>query len=159
MTDIVFENRRFDPDSTPFHDLAKAMAKAFGYTADLALDQHLAQLVRLRVAQINNCSYCLILHSETSRNVGIHPAKVDNLGSWWESELFNPAEQAALAYCDALTAGNAPGFSDLHDGVAAHFDSTEVAELAAIIINMNVWTRLKLAQGATPVAAPTEVSP
>jgi hypothetical protein len=47
---------------------------------------------------------------------------------------------------------------DEFDGVAAHFDSTEIAELAAIIINMNVLTRLKLAQGATPVAAPTEAS-
>jgi hypothetical protein len=56
MTDIAFENRRFDPDSTPFHDLAKAMAKAFGYTADLALDQHLAQLVRLRVAHFTTAS-------------------------------------------------------------------------------------------------------
>ena len=157
MTDIVFDNRRFDPDLTAFHDLAKAMAKAFGYTADLAFDQQLAQLVRLRVAQINNCSYCLILHAETSRTIGINPAaKIDNLGSWWESELFDDAERAALAYCDALTAGNAPGFADVHDRAAAHFDSTEIAELAAIIINMNVWTRLKLAQGATPLLAPSD---
>ena len=26
----------------------------------------------------------------------------------------------------------------------------EITEIAAIMINMNVWTRLKLAQGATP---------
>lgn len=38
MNDVVFEDRRFDPDITPFHDLAKAMAKAFGYTADLEVD-------------------------------------------------------------------------------------------------------------------------
>ena len=155
MTEIMFENRRFDPDLTPFHDLAKTMAKAFGYTADLAIDQQLAQLIRLRVAQLNNCSYCLILHADTSRTIGIHTAKVDNLGSWWESDLYDPAEQAALRYCEALTAGNQPGFGDMHDGVAAHFGSTEIAELAAIIINMNLWTRLKLAQGATPVSAPT----
>ncbi len=29
----------------------------------------------------------------------------------------------------------------------------EIAEIAAIVINMNVWTRLKLAQGETPVFA------
>ena len=29
----------------------------------------------------------------------------------------------------------------------------EVAEIAAVVINMNVWTRLKLAQGATPSLA------
>ena len=49
-----------------------------------------------------------------------------------------------------------PGFGDVHDRAAAHFDSTEIAELAAIIINMNVWTRLELARGATPVIAPNE---
>jgi hypothetical protein len=32
-----------------------------------------------------------------------------------------------------------------------HFSATEIAEIAAIVINMNLWTRLKLAQGATPV--------
>jgi hypothetical protein len=32
-----------------------------------------------------------------------------------------------------------------------HFSGAEIAEIAAIVINMNVWTRLKLAQGATPV--------
>lgn len=151
MTDVQFENRRFDPDITPFHGLAKAMAKAFGYTADLAIDQNLGQLLRLRVAQLNNCSYCLILHSKTTRGLNIHPAKIDNLGSWWESTLFSDAELAALAYCDSLNAGDAPGFDAIHTKLAEHFSETEIAELAAIVINMNVWTRLKLAQGATPV--------
>lgn len=39
----------------------------------------------------------------------------------------------------------------------AHFTETEVAEIAAVVINMNVWTRLKLAQGAVPV--PPECPP
>ena len=30
------------------------------------------------------------------------------------------------------------------------------AEIAAVVINMNVWTRLKLAQGATPSLASKE---
>ena len=151
MADLVFENTRFDPDITPFHGLAKDMAKAFGYTADLQLDKQLAQLVRLRVAQKNNCSYCLILHAKTSRDLDIDPAKIDNLGSWWESRLYTDSEMAALAYSDALTEGNQPGFSHFHEEVARYFSEIEIAELAAIVINMNLWTRLKLAQGATPV--------
>jgi AhpD family alkylhydroperoxidase len=127
------------------------MAKAFGYTADLQLNKHLAQLIRLRVAQKNNCSYCLILHAKTARDVGIEAAKIDNLGSWWESRLYSEQESAALAYCDALTDGNQPGFDARHAAVLEHFSEIQIAELAAIIINMNVWTRLKLAQGAVPV--------
>lgn len=58
MTNVKFKNTRFNPDCTPFHNLAKQMAKAFGYTADLATDKELAQLIRLRVAQKNECAYC-----------------------------------------------------------------------------------------------------
>jgi hypothetical protein len=43
----------------------------------------------------------------------------------------------------------------LHDELRIHFDEVEVAEIAAVIINMNVWTRLKLAQGAVPAAEAT----
>jgi AhpD family alkylhydroperoxidase len=150
MTDIEFENRRFDPDLTPFHDLAKAMAKAFGYTADLEVEPQLAQLLRLRVSQNNNCSYCLILHTKAARDREIHQAKIDGLGSWWESSLYTEAERAALSYCDALTEGSQSGFQGQHDALATHFSDRSVAEIAAIVINMNLWTRLKLAQGATP---------
>lgn len=34
--------------------------------------------------------------------------------------------------------------------MAQHFTEQEIAEIAAIVINMNVWTRLKLAQGEIP---------
>lgn len=32
-----------------------------------------------------------------------------------------------------------------------YFSAEEIAEIAAIVINMNVWTRLKLAQGQLPI--------
>ncbi len=39
MKELEFIDTRFDPDLTPFHGLAKQMAQAFGYTADLELDR------------------------------------------------------------------------------------------------------------------------
>ena len=150
MDDVVFVDRRFDPNLTPFHDLAKAMATAFGYTAELEVDAQLAQLLRLRVAQTNNCSYCLILHTQAARDQQIHQAKIDGLGSWWENSLYTDPERAALGYCEALTEGARPGFQAQHDALSKHFSEKAIAEIAAIVINMNLWTRLKLAQGATP---------
>ena len=55
----------------------------------------------------------------------------------------------ALAYADALTRSD-PEFQKRHAGAREHFTEVEIAEIAAIVINMNVWTRVKLAQGATP---------
>ena len=151
MQNVEFINSRFNPDIIPFHNLAKQMAKAVGYTADLKTDKELAQLLRLRVAQKNECSYCIILHSKTAREIGIHESKVDNISSWYNSELYTDKEKSTLAYCDVLSAGVAKDFQSYHDALTKYFDEQEIAEIAAIVINMNVWTRLKLAQGATPI--------
>lgn len=153
MSGIKFKNTRFNPDSTPFHSLAKQMAKAFGYTADLSTDKILAQLLRLRVAQKNECAYCVILHAKTSREIGIPEEKVDNISSWYNGELFTKKEKTALAYCDILTGGIDSGFQKYHTEMTHYFSEVEIAEIAAIVINMNVWTRLKLAQGETPYFA------
>ncbi|EFO29676.1 alkylhydroperoxidase [Roseibium sp. TrichSKD4] len=151
MDDIDFKNTRFDPDLVEFHSIAKDMAKSVGYTADLSVDGQLAQLLRLRVAQMNPCSYCLILHTQAAEDQGIHKAKIAHLGSWQESTLFSEAEQAALDYCEALTAYDLISFPAIHETVSEYFDEKQIAEIAAIVINMNLWTRLKLAQGQTPV--------
>ena len=148
---VTFKNTRFDPDLVEFHSIAKEMARSVGYTAALAVDKRLAQLLRLRVAQINACSYCLILHTQSAHDQGVVPEKVAHLPSWRESTMYSAPEQAALAYCEALTAYDLAGFPAAHTALAAHFGEGEIAEIAAIDINMNVWSRLKLAQGAVPV--------
>lgn len=148
--DVKFKNKRFDPDLVAFHGIAKQMAASVGYTADLSVDGQLAQLLRLRVAQMNACSYCLILHTQAAHDQGIAVEKVAHLASWSESTMFSDEEQAALAYCEALTDYDLHGFPDAHDALAGHFGETAVAEIAAIVINMNLWTRLKLAQGQVP---------
>ena len=38
------------------------------------------------------------------------------------------------------------------DALRVHFDEPSVAEIAAVIINMTVWTRLTLPRGAIPDA-------
>ena len=151
MNDINFNNKRFDPELTPFLSLAKEMANAFGYTADLSVNKKLAQLLRLRVSQHNECAYCVILHAATARDIGIAPSKVDNISSWWQSDLYTESEKAALEYTDSLTHGKDRDFQSKHEQMTKFFPEVEIAEIAAIVINMNVWTRLKLAQGETPV--------
>jgi len=153
MSDVTFEDRRFSPDLVEFHDHAKAMAKSVGYTASLSLVKQLAQLLRLRVAQLNPCSYCLILHSQAAEDQGISKARIANLPSWRESTLYSEQEGAALAYCEALTIFDQEKFAAAHDAAAKIFGEQELAEIAAVVINMNLWTRLKLAQGATPISA------
>ncbi|MEV7631748.1 carboxymuconolactone decarboxylase family protein [Microbacterium sp. NPDC089318] len=152
MNHLQYINTRFDPDVTRLHEIAKDMAAAFGYTATLGIDGELAQLLRLRVAQLNPCSYCLILHTEAAHAAGSTRAKVAHLLSWRESTLFSPEENAALEYAEMLTVFDQTGFAAAHARMVELFDQRSIAEVASVVINMNVWTRLKLAQGATPLS-------
>jgi AhpD family alkylhydroperoxidase len=102
--DVQVANRRLDAsENEALIGMARMGADAFGYTADLRIDRALAQLLRLRVSQLNNCTYCLNLHYEAAREAGIPRAKIDTLTAWWETELHTEAEQAALRYAEALT--------------------------------------------------------
>lgn len=149
--DVTFEDIRFHPDDSALYPLALAMAARFGYTAELILDRQLAELLRLRVAQLNPCAYCLILHTRVAHDIGIPPFLIAHLAAWQDSASFTPRDKAALAYCESLTLYDTAVFASRHEELTRHFSPAEIAEIAAVVINMAVWTRLKLAQGSVPV--------
>ena len=155
MTDVTVTNRRADSSANrDLTQLARSGAGAFGYKASLRIDRKLAQLLRLRVSQINNCTYCLNLHHEAARGAGIPQPVIDTLTAWWETGFHDDAARAALAYTEALTrvagASAAGDFGARHDALAEHFTPQEILEIIGIVINMNIWTRLKLAEGTSP---------
>jgi AhpD family alkylhydroperoxidase len=153
--DVQVANRRLDASGNEaLIGMARMGADAFGHKADLRIDRGLAELLRLRVSQLNNCTYCLNLHNQAAREAGIPRAKIDTLTAWWETELHSDADQAALRYTEALTrvadTDRDAAFQRFHDALAEHFSPEEMLEIVAVVVNMNVWTRIKLAEGAMP---------
>ena len=45
------------------------------------------------------------------------------------------------------------GRSRCHDALAENFSPEEILEIVGVVVNMNVWTRIKLAEGAMPAPA------
>jgi AhpD family alkylhydroperoxidase len=163
MTDVTVTNRRADSSANEdLTKLARHGADTFGYKANLRIDRRLAQLLRLRVSQINNCTYCLNLHYEAARDAGVPRPVIDTLTAWWETGFHDDAARTALAYTEAITrvadATVADDFGVRHAALAEHFSQQEILEIIGIVINMNVWTRLKLAEGATPGLAEQTMS-
>jgi AhpD family alkylhydroperoxidase len=159
VDDVQVVNRRLDASGNEaLIGMARMGADAFGYRAELRIDRHLAELLRLRVSQLNNCTYCLNLHYEAAREAGIPRAKIDTLTAWWETELHSEAEQAALRYTEALTRAadtdRDAAFQRFHDALAENFSPEEILGIVGVVVNMNVWTRIKLAEGAMPGARP-----
>lgn len=155
--EIAIEYRRTNSEN---HEALRSMARGgadrFGYKAELGIDRELAQLLRLRVAQIGKCAYCVDLHHQVARELGIDRARIDTLTAWRQAGLYSEAERAALAYAEALTEMSDRAIADFqsfHDGLTSHFDEAAILEIIGVVVNMNIWVRLKLAEGATPVVA------
>ena len=96
--DVQVANRRLDASGDEaLIGMARMGAGAFGYTADLRIDRGLAQLLRLRISQLNNCTYCLNLHYEAAREAGIPRAKIDTLTAYQAKAIA----RRAIAVLDA----------------------------------------------------------
>lgn len=154
----VFEIKNYNvtvSETKPLLKLARLGANAYGYKAtDLTIEPVIAELLRLRVSQINHCSYCLDVHYKAARDMKIPQIKIDTLSAWWATNLYTDAEKAALTYTEALTRldndAMAKHFPRYHQQLTKYYSEKEIVELAGIVINMNIWTRLKLAEGALP---------
>ncbi len=88
------------------------------------IDRHLAQPLRLRVSQLNNCAYCLNLHYEAAREAGISRAEIDTLTAWWENELHSEAEQRRSAIPGRSRTADTDrdaAFQRFHDALAVNF--------------------------------------
>lgn len=107
------------------------------------LDQRLADLVRLRVSQINGCAYCLDMHIGALRKDGEDQRRLDTLAAWRESRLFDARECAALGWAESLTRVDRSGAADAdYAPLEEHFDEAEIAELSFVIAEINAWNRM-----------------
>src|SRR5215469_9388536 len=66
-------------------------------------DHKLRELVRVRVAQLNGCAYCVDMHTKDSRAVGETEHRIYALPVWRDTGYFSGRERAALAFAEDVT--------------------------------------------------------
>jgi AhpD family alkylhydroperoxidase len=117
---------------------------ALGKTADESgVDKEIVELVKLRVSQINNCAFCLQIHLNVSRKLGVPQEKLDLVATWHEAGIFSDRECAALAWAETLTRLADRSVPDAaYDAVRRHFSEAEVIFLSVAIGAINAWNRL-----------------
>ena len=67
------------------------------------LDHDLLALVKYRVSQINDCAFCLRMHSTDPRRHGESELRLHMLSAWRDSTIYSDRERAALGWAEALT--------------------------------------------------------
>src|SRR3954469_7459002 len=91
----------------------KALGGVYGYVMQSKLPPMLVNLVYLRVSQINNCAYCLDMHTRDLIKQGVKVEKLALLQAWEEGgQLFSERERAALAWAETVTRVSETGVPD-----------------------------------------------
>jgi AhpD family alkylhydroperoxidase len=132
----------------------KALGVVYGYVAQCGLPAELVDLVYLRVSQINNCAYCLDMHTRDLIKRGVKVEKLALLQAWEEAgALFTQTERAALAWAEGVTrVAETSVPDDAYDAARQVFDDKQLVDLTIAISLMNTYNRMAISFRNTPQA-------
>ncbi|MDW7692098.1 carboxymuconolactone decarboxylase family protein [Flammeovirgaceae bacterium SG7u.111] len=130
-----------------FSQIPKGMVEKLmgieNYIKESALDLQLLELMRLRVAQINKCAYCIDMHYKELKHTGETELRMSTISVWNETPFFTEKEKVVLKFTEALTEINEKDISDeIFDPLTKFFDTEEICNLTFAVSQLNTWTRL-----------------
>ena len=132
----------------------KALGGVYSYVMQGSLAPALVELVYLRVSQINNCAYCLDMHTRDLLKRGQKIEKLALLQAWAEAgDLFDERERAALAWAETVTRVAETGVpEEAYESARAVFGERELVDLTIAISLMNAYNRMAISFRNTPQA-------
>jgi AhpD family alkylhydroperoxidase len=97
-----------------------------------SLDWRLHELVRMRVATINECAVCLDWRTPKAVEAGVTDADLAAVADPTDPR-YSPAEQVALEYTARFCSDSARIDDALLARLGEHFDSGEIVELTLVV--------------------------
>ncbi|WP_445114930.1 carboxymuconolactone decarboxylase family protein [Acinetobacter sp. WZC-1] len=130
-------------------DLYKKVAELDQMTSQKMKDAGIAEgfshLLKLRASQVNQCAFCIRMHTQDALKAGESVDRVVLLNAWRETEYFNDKEQAALQLIEEITLISAHQLADdVYAQAAQHLSSDEINAIEWLAIVINVWNRIAI---------------
>ncbi len=123
-----------------------AMMSVENYLAETTLSTHLKELIKIRASMINQCAYCIQMHTEVALKAGISQNKLFAISAWKESPLFDETERALLMLTDELTHVSHTGLSDsTYQACVELLGEDKLSEAIMQVIMINAWNRFAVA--------------
>lgn len=120
------------------------------YTKKSSINRKLRELIKIRVSQINDCAYCLNMHTTDARKMGETEKRIYCLSAWNECDFYSSEEKVALELSEHITlipTKRVP--DDLYQRVREHYNEKQYVDLVLIINQINSWNRISIAMGNT----------
>ena len=99
------------------------------------------ELVKLRISQINQCAYCIDMHSKDALKQGETMQRIYALNAWRDSPFYTETERQALEWAELVTSRRP--ISDGHYQQALEKLGEQLLVDLTIAINaINSWNRM-----------------
>ena len=124
----------------------KAMMGLETYLVETDVEPKLRQLIKIRASIINNCAYCIQMHTEESKRLGESDQKLYAVAAWKESPLFTEKERAVLKLTDEVTLVSVHVLTEAtYLESAKHLGEQVLAQCLMQIVTINAWNRIAVA--------------
>ena len=109
------------------------------------IDIGFSHLLKLRASQINQCAFCIRMHTQDAIKVGESTDRIALISAWRESEYFTEKERAALALIEEITLISNQHFPDsAYNEAAKVLSNDEITAIEWIAIIINTWNRIAI---------------
>lgn len=98
------------------------------------------ELVKIRVSQINQCAFCIDMHSKDALKQGEKPERIWGLNAWKDMPFYSETEQAAIQWAETVTMEKT--ISDQQYLRAEKVFGDGLVDLTVAINAINSWNRV-----------------
>jgi AhpD family alkylhydroperoxidase len=128
-----------------YKKVAELDALAMQKIQEAQLNEGFAHLLKLRASQINQCAFCIRLHSQDALKSGESLERITLLNAWRETEYYDQAEQAALSLIEAITQISADQVPDaVYEDALPFLTDAQISAIEWLAIVINTWNRIAI---------------
>lgn len=115
------------------------------HAASAGIAEGFTYLLRLRASQLNQCAYCVRLHTRDALASGESSDRISVLPAWRETKYFNDKERAAFALVEAVTLISNGQVSDsVYAEASSVLSDKEIAAIEWLGVTINAWNRIAI---------------
>ena len=117
--------------------VAPALARAVGgmdaAVAASSIDPRVHELVRMRIAQINECTVCMAWRTPAAVAAGLTDDVLTSVDRYRDADGLTAGERAAIEFAERFSTDSANIDDDMLGRLGEHFDPAEIVELTLVI--------------------------
>lgn len=99
------------------------------------------ELIKLRVSLINQCAFCIDMHSKDSLKLGESYKRIIGLSAWRDMPFYSESEKIVFDMAEKLTLGRSVDDA-FYQKICQYFSDKDVVNLTLAINAINSWNRI-----------------